>query len=127
MATALLRQRPGWRGVLTFAPIHTHMHLAMARPCHGTDRHGTARHGTARHHLSLIGAASLHMATIDSSGAASMGFHLAPKYLELDPYSGDFGAGLYGHVQLATSFYVNDPVHGSLFFSYFVSFFRVHP
>ena len=33
-----------------------------------------------------IGAASLHMATIDARGAASMGFHLAPKYLKLDPY-----------------------------------------
>ena len=55
----------------------------------------------------------LHMATIDARGAASMGFHLAPKYLELDPYSGDFGVGFYGHVQLA-SIYTVDPLHGPL-------------
>jgi hypothetical protein len=36
--------------------------------------------------------------TTSKAGAASMGFHLAPKYLELDPYSGDFGAGFYGYV-----------------------------
>lgn len=61
-----------------------------------------------------IGAASLHMATIDARGAASMGFHLAPKYLELDPYSGDFGVGFYGHVQLAASIYTIHPIHGPL-------------
>ena len=59
-----------------------------------------------------IGAASLHMATIDSRGAASMGLHLAPKYLELDPYSGDFGVGLFGHVQLAASIFMVHPLHG---------------
>lgn len=112
-------------------------------------------------------------------GAASMGFHLAPKYLELDPYlllrttincmmcpkaeiqtdgrpilnaawcttclreitalgstfvcretvsvalklecldhlrrySGDFGVGFYGHVQLAASVYTIHPLHGPL-------------
>ena len=61
-----------------------------------------------------IGAASLHMATIDASGAASMGFHLANKYLELDPYSGDFGVGFFGHVQLAASIFVAHPTHGTL-------------
>lgn len=61
-----------------------------------------------------IGAASLHMATIDSRGAASMGFHLSPKRLELDPYSGDFGVGFYGHVQLAASIYIDHPLHGPL-------------
>lgn len=61
-----------------------------------------------------VGAASLHMATIDARGAASMGFHLSPKYLELDPYSGDFGVGFYGHVQLAASIYVEHPLHGPL-------------
>lgn len=51
-------------------------------------------------------------ATIDSRGAASMGFHLSNKYLELDPYSGDFGVGLFGHVQLAASVFLIHPVHG---------------
>ncbi len=36
-----------------------------------------------------IGAASLHLATIDADGASSMGFHLDPAILKLDPYSGD--------------------------------------
>jgi hypothetical protein len=61
-----------------------------------------------------VGAASLHMATIDSRGAASMGFHLAPKHLKLDPYSGDFGVGFFGHAQLATSIFIVHPEHGPL-------------
>ena len=59
-----------------------------------------------------IGAASLHMATIDANGAASMGFHLSPKHLKLHRYSGDFGLGLFGHVQLAASVFVLHPIHG---------------
>jgi len=63
-----------------------------------------------------VGAASLHMATIDADGAASMGFHLDPEFLQLDPYSGDFGVGFFGHVQLASSYFVVHPVHGPLCF-----------
>ena len=33
----------------------------------------------------VIGSASMHMATIDSDGAAAMGFHLSPAILNLDP------------------------------------------
>ena len=64
----------------------------------------------------FIGSASLHMATIDEDGAAAMGFHLNPKILNLDPYSGDFGIGFFGHVQLQASYYVRHPVHGPLCF-----------
>jgi len=62
----------------------------------------------------LIGASTLHLATIDENGAASMGFHLDPAILELDPYSGDFGVGFFGHVHLAASYYVHHPSHGPL-------------
>jgi hypothetical protein len=34
----------------------------------------------------MVGASTLHMATIDANGAASMGFHLDPSKLKLDPY-----------------------------------------
>ena len=63
-----------------------------------------------------VGAMSLHMATIDEDGASSMGFHLDPAILQLDPYSGDFGIGFYGHVHLAASIFVLHPLHGSLCF-----------
>ena len=63
-----------------------------------------------------IGAASLHMATIDEDGATSMGFHLDPAILELDPYSGDFGIGFFGHVQMAASVFVLHPAFGALCF-----------
>ena len=59
-----------------------------------------------------IGAATMHMTTIDSDGAASMGLHLNPDKLKLDPYSGDFGVGFFGSTQLAGAYYVDHPEFG---------------
>ena len=63
-----------------------------------------------------IGAASQHVTTIDGHGAPAMGFHLDPAILELDPYSGDFGIGFYGHMLMAASVFVRHPDHGALCF-----------
>ena len=63
-----------------------------------------------------IGAASLHVTTIDSDGASAMGFHLDPAILDLDPYSGDFGIGFYGHMLMAASVYAVHPELGPLCF-----------
>ena len=63
-----------------------------------------------------IGAASQHMTTIDEDGATSMGMHLDPAILALDPYSGDFGIGLFGHVQMAASVFIVHPTFGPLCF-----------
>ena len=40
----------------------------------------------------------------------------SPAILELDPYSGDFGIGFFGHGLLAASIYVEHPLHGPLCF-----------
>lgn len=63
-----------------------------------------------------IGSATLHIAMIDSDGAAAMGLHLDPAILEIDPYSGDFGIGFYGHVQLQASYFIMHREHGPLCF-----------
>jgi len=63
-----------------------------------------------------VGAASLHMTTIDKEGASAMGFHLDPAILELDPYSGDFGIGFFGHMLMAASIFVRHPDFGPLCF-----------
>lgn len=53
---------------------------------------------------------------IDQAGFASTGFHAWPDMMKWDPYSGDYGMGLYGHASTAASYLVHDEVFGWLGF-----------
>ncbi|MET4663549.1 hypothetical protein ABIC17_000441 [Sphingomonas sp. PvP056] len=53
---------------------------------------------------------------IDRDGFSSAAFHSAPDMMRWDPYSGDYGMGLYGHAITAASYLVRDPTFGWLGF-----------
>ncbi len=49
---------------------------------------------------------------IDRDGFGSAAFHSEPDMLRWDPYTGDYGMGLYGHALAAASYLVDHPTFG---------------
>jgi hypothetical protein len=56
------------------------------------------------------------LSNIDREGFGSAAFHAFPDMLALDPYSGDYGSGFWGHAVNTATYLVDDPDLGWLAF-----------